>query len=127
VKELLRKVRQAVSPRQPKYRVICDESGFTVVDDGKTLARVAWAEVLEIFAYKQDLLTMDMICLGFRVKDDGTFRVVSEEDLGYKEFLAELPRRFSGLRTDWFETVAYPAFATNRTTLWGQPWKAEQG
>ena len=118
--KLLTKIREALDPVTETRQVVCDESGFTVVEQGKTLARVSWSEVLEVFAYKEDRFTTDDICLGFRVHADGTFWAVSEDFIGYKELLAELERRFSGIRTEWFAEVAFPAFAPNRTTLWGR-------
>lgn len=123
MQKLLTRLREAFSPAKETRQVVYDESGFTVVEHGKTLARVAWAGVLEIFAYKEDRFTTDDICLGFRVHEDGTFWMVSEDFIGYKELLAELERRFSGIRTDWFAEVAFPAFVPNRTTLWGQTWR----
>ena len=119
MQKLLARVRQAFGFRKETRQVFCDESGFAVVEHGKTLARVAWSEVLEVFVYKEDRFTVDDICLGFRVREDGTFWMVSEDFIGYKELVAELARRFPGIRTDWFADVAFPAFAQNRTTLWG--------
>ena len=124
MQKLLTKIRQAFGPRKETRQVISDESGFTVVEHDKILARVAWLEVLEIFAYKEDRFTVDDICLGFRVREDGTFRMVNEDFIGFKELVAALERKFSGIRTDWFSDVAFPAFAPNRTTIWGQTWKA---
>lgn len=98
--------------------IVCDESGFAIAERDKTLVRVAWSEIREVFAYKEDLFSYDVICLGFRVSEDGTFWKVSEEVVGYKELIAVLPHRFPGIRTDWFAEVALPAFALNRTTLW---------
>jgi hypothetical protein len=123
VQKLLTRVRQAFGPRKETRRVVCDDSGFTIVEHDETLARVAWSEVLEIFAYKEDRFTYDNICLGFRVRDDGTFWMVGEDFIGYEELVAGLERRFSGIRTDWFTDVAFPAFASNRTTLWGETWR----
>ena len=57
-----------------------------MVEHDKTLARVAWSEVLEIFAYKEDRFTFDDICLGFRVREDGTFWMVSEDFVGEEPF-----------------------------------------
>lgn len=105
---------------------MCDEAGFSVVEDDKLLARVAWSDVLEIFAYKEDRFTYDGICLGFRVSEDGTFWMVSEDYMGYQELLAALGHRFSGIRTDWFSEVAFPAFVPNRTTLWGPTWREKR-
>ena len=119
----IKRIRKALKQAPEAHQVVCDDAGFTVVEDGKTLARVLWPEILEIFAYKEDRGTCDDICLGFRVSDDGAFWMVSEEFIGYKNMVAELERRFSGIRTDWFADVAFPAFAQNRTTLWGQTWR----
>ena len=116
------KIREAFSPARETRQIVFDESGFTVVERDKTMARVSWSEVLEIFAYKEDRFTTDDICLGFRVREDGTFWMVSEDFIGYREMIAELERRFPGIRTDWFAEVAFPAFVPNRTTLWGQTW-----
>ena len=124
MQKLLTRIREAFGPAKETRQVVCNESGFTVVEHGKTLARVAWSEVLEIFAYKEDRFATDDICLGFRVQADGTFCMVSENFIGYKELVAELERRFSGIRTEWFSDVEFPAFALNRTTLWGKTWKA---
>ena len=98
-------------------KVECDPSGFSVAG-----THVPWSAVLEVFAYKEDLFSFDEIRLGFRVSDDGTFWSVSEDWPGYRELLDDLPVRFPGIRTDWFSGVAFPAFATNRTTLWGGPY-----
>ncbi len=99
-------------------RVDCDESGFSIIA-GPSLMRVAWSEVLEVVAYKQDCFAFDIICLGFRTSDDDRFWSVGEDYAGYEELLAELPSRFAGIREDWFSDVAFPAFVPNWTILWG--------
>ena len=76
----------------------------------------------EIFVFKMDLLTHDTIRLGFRVSDDGAYWQVDEDDMGFRELLEELERRFEIVDKNWWTKVAFPAFATNRTTLWGKPW-----
>ncbi len=43
---------------------------------------------------------------------------VGESEDRYATLLDELPRRFPGIRTDWFVEVGFPAFVTNWTTLW---------
>ena len=76
----------------------------------------------EIFAFKRDMLTFDTIRLGFRVSDDGTFCEIDEDIPGFGELQAEVERRFDMVDKNWWSKVAFPAFATNRTTLWGEPW-----
>lgn len=94
--------------------------GFSVIDRDGTLHSVVWASVKEIFAFKLDLGTFDTIRLGFRVAFDGTYYEVDEDDAGFQELLAEIERRLGIADKDWWTKVAFPAFGTNRTTLWGE-------
>jgi hypothetical protein len=95
--------------------------GFSVLDVPTPLFEVAWADVREIVAYKEDLFSYDEICLGFRTDAAANYWRLTEEFSNYKILLLELERRFPDIRTDWFHEVAYPEFATNWTTLWGEP------
>jgi hypothetical protein len=99
--------------------VAWDGEGFSVIDGSAVRGRVLWSDVIEVFAYKADLFSVDEICIGFRLDSSGTHCWVSEEFRRYKEFVEQLRIRFPGIREDWFSDVAFPAFAENRTTLWG--------
>lgn len=105
----------------PERVIKIDEEGFSVVEDGvRDNARCCWSAVLEVFAYKMDLFSYDEICIGFRIDAVGNYWWVGESYTGYEELLAELPKRYPGIRSDWFPEVAHPAFVQNRTTLWGE-------
>jgi hypothetical protein len=83
-------------------------AGISLSPDGFTNssgATIAWAEVSEIIASKEDCLTTDEICLGFRRGDREEYVCVN----------------VPGVRTDWFSEVAFPAFAVNRTMLCSRP------
>lgn len=75
----------------------------------------------EIVAYKEDLFGCDSICIAFRIVESGDYLRVFEEAAGYDTMLSELGNRFPGIRTDWFNEVAFPAFVPNWTTIWGEP------
>lgn len=126
MKTLLSKLKRRMARDYPKREVAFDGEGFTVLEESEIRARVSWSQIIEIFAYKMDLFTVDEICIGFRLDESGTHYWVSEEFLGYKEFIEQLRISFPGIREDWFAEVAFPAFIENRTTLWGQPWKPIQ-
>jgi hypothetical protein len=96
--------------------------GFSIIEHDGTPNYLAWTSVKEVFAFKLDLFTYDAMRLGFRVSDDGTYCQVDEDDAGFSELWAEVERRFDILDKEWWTKVAFPAFATNRTTLWGEPW-----
>jgi hypothetical protein len=120
----LSKLKRRFSRDLPKREVRFDAEGFSVFVEEEKKGSVRWSDVVEVFAYKVDLFSVDQICIGFRVESAGTYWWVGEDDVGYREFLEELSRRFPGIRADWFTEVAHPAFAENRTTIWGEPWAA---
>ncbi len=84
------------------------------------MLHIEWSDVREVVAFKEDRFAYDEICVGFRTDDSDSYRNVTEEFVHYRELLEELPRRFPGIRTDWFSDVAFPAFVPNWTTLWGE-------
>ena len=94
--------------------------GFDVVSANGDRASVVWTEVREIVAFKRDLLTVDLICLGFRADESECWFEVDEECDGYEELITEVECRFE-IESDWRSNVALPAFDTNFRTLWGEP------
>jgi hypothetical protein len=116
------KFRRRLSRHGPQQEVKFDRDGFSVFEESTPKGRVLWSEVVEVFAYKLDLGTYDEMCIGFRIDADGTHWCVSEEFVGYQELIQKLRDKYPGIRDDWFSTVAFPAFAPNRTTLWGESW-----
>jgi hypothetical protein len=93
---------------------------------GPALFSVEWATVREIVTWKDDLLTLDMINLGFRSASGAEFLAVDEQNQGWKELGDRLPSVFPGLETDWWPRVTRPAFALNWRTIWGEPTPADQ-
>lgn len=94
------------------------------------MAILRWDEVKEIFAFKDDVFAYDIICIGFRLDDEGTYFRIDEENEKYRDFLAFLPTVFSGVRIDFFSDVTFPAFATCLTSLRGEKrieliWKSQ--
>jgi hypothetical protein len=79
------------------------------------------ASVKEVFAFKRDLFTTDVICIGLRVDDSGTYCEVAEDYGGYEAFLEAIGKEFTGIDEDWFSEVAFPAFKPNVRSLWGEP------
>jgi hypothetical protein len=91
------------------------DGGFTI--RGRQESHVPWSNVAEIVAFKVDCGIYDTICLGVRPNGSDDFIILEEDSLGYKEFVAELERRFN-LLPNWWSRVAFPAFAENWTRIW---------
>lgn len=123
MKDIKEKISRILSADQPKREVRFDDSGFTILNGKKETVTGSWAMVEEVFAFKLDRLTYDDICIGLRFDSSGNYWWVSEDDVGYQGFIEELRLRFPGIREDWLAEVATPAFAENRTTLWGEKWE----
>ena len=115
---LLTKIRDRMLGKTLKRDIRFDSGGFSVVPYKKPETRVLWSGVFEVFAFKQDLFSVDQICLGFRVDDAGRFVWVGEDDGGFRAFRAEVEMRFPSIDADWFGKVAQPPFQENRSTLW---------
>ena len=116
----LRRLNLRSRPKTVTIRLASD--GFSIIEHDGTPHYLAWVSVKEIFAFKLDLFTYDTMRLGFRVSDDGTYWQVDEDDVGFCELRAEVERRFDIVDKEWWTKVAFPAFATNQTTLWGELW-----
>jgi len=97
----------------PSVRVDFDGEGFRI--EG---AKIAWSDLSEVVAFKEDLWSFDAVRLGFRTRSAESLVSVGEEAEGYRPLLAELSRRLPGFRNDWFPEVAFPAFDRCETLLW---------
>lgn len=97
-------------------RIVLSDVGFAIESENDENVIVRWEDVVEIFAFKLDLLTYDTIRLGFRVDESGDFYEVDEDWEKYSELVSDVESRFTVVE-DWWSTVAYPAFETNQTTL----------
>lgn len=89
---------------------------------GDRFWQIKWSDVKEIVMYKWDLYGYDLICIGFRTGEEFAYFEVSEEDRNWNTLCDFLRSEFN---VDWataWPRVAYPAFVTNWTTIWGDPW-----
>ncbi|MBZ5615254.1 MAG: hypothetical protein LAO23_14695 [Acidobacteriia bacterium] len=107
-------------PKRQPLEIRCDENGFVVTASGsrEPNASLAWDEVDTVLAYKRDLYTVDLICLGF-VTPERTIEV-HEEMQGWSQLVEQLPSRLRGMPpfSGWWESVAKPPFAPSVTTLY---------
>ena len=110
--------------RQPslEFAITFDSTGFVLADHrlnpGADL-RLSWQEIGRIVAYKRDLFAYDRLCM-FVARADGSGIEVNEEMDGWKALCEALPQVLPGCKSfdDWFQAVAFPAFATNKTELY---------
>jgi hypothetical protein len=106
--------------RKPDATIVVGPHGFELLKNGKALFRVIWDDVEQIQAFKRDLGVVDDIRIAYQLRS-GSWVEVSEDLDGYKEMLEAIDDRFHGIDKEWWPKVAFPAFATNLTTLWSRP------
>jgi len=77
---------------------------------------------LAVAACKRNCFSVDQIRLVIDF-ENGVSTEVTEGDEGYKELLLMLPKCLDSCPSekDWWEKVAFPPFATNRTCLYRRP------
>ncbi len=106
--------------KPPERESLVLESNGLAFERAGNRTFLKWADVIEVFAYKADLLSVDLICIGFRISNDGRCVEIDEQMPGYAAVVEALPAIFPGIRTDWWQAVAFPAFELNSRSLWGK-------
>jgi hypothetical protein len=110
-----------VDPRaleNSKYgSILCDAKGIVVRRDTEEV-RLNWDQIDEIYAYKADLFTTDLICLVIISETQNQAVEIHEEMHGYYDARPYLEAHLSGYSECWFSDVAFPAFVENRKMIW---------
>lgn len=101
-------------------RIICDDKKIVVQQNGQEVG-IEWDEVEEIYAYKADLFTTDLICLSLISHSKKLGLEIHEEMAGYHDAKGFLEKSLPGYSDAWFASVAFPAFVENRTLIWKKP------
>jgi hypothetical protein len=107
--------------KQRPAEICCDEIGLTVTVPGSGLSSrtdsLTWNEIEKVVAYKRDLYTIDLICLGFATAKQTI--ELNEEMHGWSQLVEKLPSLLPGTpeMSDWWERVAKPPFAPSIATL----------
>lgn len=88
-------------------------------ESGKTRqsAHAPWEALERVTAFKRDLFAYDLICL--ELVTANAVIEFDEEDPRWKELVRTMPDHLAGCCKwgQWFTSVAFPAFETNKQTL----------
>jgi len=119
--KIFKTIKNLLKDNREEVIITFDDGHIYYKRNDKIEEKFSWDSVLEIFAFKRDLFSVDLICVGFRIDNEGVYFEIDEEMQGYKELESFLPTRFKDIDKDWFTDVAFPAFETNLVSLWGVP------
>ena len=111
-------VKNLVSKREFRKWVVDDTRGGYSIGD-RFISR---SDVVEIVAFKRDLLTIDQLCIGIGVgepDEDGELEreFIEEDNPSYRSVLDDIEAHFQ-LKEGWWDDVVQPAFATNWAVIW---------
>lgn len=110
-------IKQWFNARQRTETVSVSVANDTVfVTTDEIIDQFLFDDVVEIVGYKRDRLTTDQVRLIFRTR---AFEYdLSEDMVGWSGLVTQMERHFQGLYPSWFQSVSYPAFATNWLVIW---------
>jgi len=82
--------------------------------------RIDYGQIAAIYAYKRDCFSVDQIRILIGSTDHQCCIEVTEEDEGYCDLIAALPKNLAGFPEpdDWWKNVALPPFSVNFTRLY---------
>jgi hypothetical protein len=104
---------------KPEYgSVVGDTDCLRIRSKKGKSSELRWIEVEEVHAFKRDLFSIDLICLAFKRVGKEEYYEIHEDMVGYHDLLQVLPTRLPGFSSEWFSSVACPAFKTNNQVIW---------
>lgn len=93
-----------------------DATGFGI-KTGNVITHYKWKDIEAIFAYKEDIVTTDNICLDI-FTNDGCCLKLSEETPYWRAFNDLLTEKLSEIPENWEMEIVVPAFETKLTMLY---------
>ncbi|MEM4409711.1 MAG: hypothetical protein QXI19_13315 [Candidatus Caldarchaeum sp.] len=92
-----------------------DEHRFVVHANGARYGS-SWEAIKRIVAYKQDLITIDRVCLEIHLMDGAV--VTAHEDMdNFWDWVSALEQQL-GIAEGWRKEVLYPAFDKNEILIY---------
>ena len=101
--------------RRENLRLAANDDEVSLLANDKEAWRFPWNEVE---TYKQDLFSVDLICLDFVVESRKLTYHTHEDMQGFRDLWESMCRRFPSIDEHWLPQVASPPFATNRKVLY---------
>ena len=127
IREVIQAIRARLTARRDaranlRYRIRCTPEALMIEPARGEGVVVPWGTIARVAAFKRDCYVIDSIRL-LVATADGRGYECSEDDEGFDEAVQPLPCHLAGCVafTDWFATVAFPAFETNFTQIYPPP------
>ncbi len=104
----------------PKASLNVNREGFSILQKGEPAIRVLWSEISQIRAYKQDLVTEDLVCWDITVTKNERSQTYSlhEELDGFGLLVDCISHELASFDKTWRQKIITPPFAENLTILY---------
>lgn len=100
-------------------RLVITSDGLTQLNNRDEVWSFRWADVVEITVWKVDLFAFDEICMGFRLRGSPDYLIIHEHLVDWDAVTDYVNARFQ--TPEWYGKIAFKAFETQWTTIWGTP------
>ena len=101
IKRWLNDIRFRLTHGGDMHLVSADDEGLTLQKNGRTIKRLRWDDIDEIYAEKKDGLTIELIFVVFHAASEGTV-CVEELDSGFQSVISDMERRFPAFNRSWY-------------------------
>jgi len=106
-------------PKHSSGSLAVNDDGVRFYDPQEVMGwQFQWTEIVRISAWKDDVFTYDILCMGFLVAGSERYLHCDEECNGCDDLHPQLLRLYNINLHDWWNTVVFPAFAENFTVIW---------
>jgi hypothetical protein len=103
----------------PAFELVVKPEGFALLSNRTPCWSIAWREVVEIAAYKEDLFTGDLVCVEFvRAGAENVCYTVHEDMPGFSELLKSMSRHLPGYSDAWLPKVTLGNIGAKPTLVW---------
>ena len=89
-----------------------DDAELYYFDGIQKRAEFFWCDVVRVVTYKDDVFTVDLICLEFELRA-GKKVMVHEDMSGFNSLVKFLPQKLTIKNQKWLHQVRQPAIARN--------------
>jgi len=108
-------------------RIVLREDGFDLFRNDRRKGGLWWRDVSKIVAFKDDLLTYDLVCLEFFLQSKGQVFEVNDDVEGFWAMVERIKEVFPHSNQTWEASVLKPAFARNVTVIYERSTNIEGG
>ena len=93
-----------------------NDSGF-IIQTPKSKENINWDQIYLMLGYKEDLFSIDSICLNVYYGENKSFNI-NEETLGWFNFLKYSKTVFPNIEKDWEFNISVPVFERKLTVIY---------